>query len=54
MSGIAIVMLVLFIVVIWGGLAVSTVHLVKHPDATSGQLGESPAATDEVLIGHED
>lgn len=28
----AIIMMVLFLLVIWGGLALSIVHYVKHPD----------------------
>lgn len=32
MSGIAILMMILFLVVIWGGLALSIIHLNKHPD----------------------
>ena len=32
MSTIAIVMMVLFLVVIWGGMGLSITHFVKHPD----------------------
>lgn len=53
MSGIAVMMMVLFMVVIWGGLAASIIALRKHPDENSGLLGDSEYATDEVLIGHE-
>lgn len=49
MSGIAIVMMALFIVVIWGGLTVSVIHLLKHPDETSGHMGRDPELTDEAL-----
>ena len=53
MSGIAIMMMILFMVVIWGGLAASILALRKHPDDSSGVLGDSHLATDDVLIGHE-
>lgn len=52
MSGPAIMMLVLFIVVIWGGLIASIIHLNRHPDESSGALGEAPDSTDEALYGH--
>ena len=50
MSGTAVMMMVLFMVVIWGGLAASIIALRRNPD---GLLGESEYATDEVLISHE-
>lgn len=53
MSGTAIVMMLLFIVVIWGGLALTVIHLQRHPDETSGLLGDSKHATDDVLIAQE-
>lgn len=53
MSGIAIMMMVLFMVVIWGGLIVSTVHLIKSPDDSSGDLGRSENATNARLAGLE-
>ena len=49
MSGTAVMMMVLFMLVIWGGLATSTYSLMKHPDETSGKLGDTPEATDEKL-----
>lgn len=49
MSGIAVVMLTLFIVVIWGGLATAVVHLLRHPDETAGELGDSPDLTSDEL-----
>ncbi|WP_448852193.1 methionine/alanine import NSS transporter subunit MetS [Corynebacterium sp. 335C] len=49
MSGIAIVMMALFIVVIWGGLVLSVIHLFRHPDESSGRMGLDPELTDEVL-----
>ena len=54
MSGIAIMMMILFIVVIWGGLLVSVLALRRHPDDVAGVLGDSSKATDDVLIRHED
>ncbi|MBN9644811.1 methionine/alanine import NSS transporter subunit MetS [Corynebacterium mendelii] len=54
MSGIAIMMMVLFIVIIWGGLLVSILALRRHPDEISGVLGQSEDATDDVLISHQD
>lgn len=36
----AIIMMVLFLLVIWGGLALSIVHFLRHPD----DIGEQPAA----------
>ncbi|MBV7293196.1 methionine/alanine import NSS transporter subunit MetS [Corynebacterium sp. TAE3-ERU16] len=53
MSGIAIMMMILFMVVIWGGLLVSIFALRKHPDDSSGILGDSHLATDDVLIEQE-
>ncbi|QMV85668.1 methionine/alanine import NSS transporter subunit MetS [Corynebacterium hindlerae] len=53
MSGSAIMMMVLFIVIIWGGLAASIAALRRAPDDQVGVLGPSEHATDEVLIGHE-
>lgn len=53
MSGIAIMMMVLFMVVIWGGLVASALHLRNHPDDTSGALGVSDEARDEYLAAQE-
>lgn len=53
MSTAAILMMILFMVVIWGGLAASIIHLQKHPDETSGNLGGASEATDDVLIAQE-
>lgn len=38
MSTAAIVMTSLAILLVWGGLAVSAVHLLRHPDDSSGDL----------------
>ncbi|MDO4685826.1 MAG: methionine/alanine import NSS transporter subunit MetS [Corynebacterium sp.] len=54
MSGIAIMMMVLFMVVVWGGLLVSILALRRNPDEMSGVLGDSKYATDDVLISHEE
>lgn len=54
MSGIAIVMMVLFMLVIWGGLAVALVNLLKHPDESAGDLGEGDNVTDAVLSAQEE
>lgn len=35
MSATAIIMMVLFLLVIWGGLAISIVNFVRHPDDIS-------------------
>lgn len=53
MSGIAVMMMVLFMVVIWGGLAASIATLHRHPDEQSGLLGSNDYATDDALIAHE-
>lgn len=53
MSGIAIMMMVLFMVVIWGGLIASALHLRANPDAVSGDLGTADDATDELLTAQE-
>lgn len=38
MSVSAIIMMILAMLLVWGGLAVSVIHLMKHPDETSGDL----------------
>ncbi len=53
MSGIAIMMMVLFMVVIWGGFIASALHLRSHPDDTSGVLGTADHARDERLAEQE-
>ncbi|WJZ02209.1 methionine/alanine import NSS transporter subunit MetS [Corynebacterium freiburgense] len=54
MTGVAIMMMVLFMVIIWGGLLVSILALRRNPDEMSGVLGNSEYATDDVLISHEE
>lgn len=53
MSTTAIIMLVLFVIIIWGGLIVSAIALRKSPDERTGIFGSSPYATDTILIGQE-
>lgn len=45
----AILLLILFIVVIWGGLVLSTVWLLRTNDDVTGELGDAPGADDETL-----
>lgn len=52
MSAAAIAMLVLFIVVIWGGLVLSALSLRGKVDEESGDLGSLPGTTDADLIIH--
>ena len=54
MTGIAVLIMLLAIVIIWGGLAVSLVSLSKHPDEVSGELGDHPELTSEVLGAQEE
>ncbi|MBV7295722.1 methionine/alanine import NSS transporter subunit MetS [Corynebacterium sp. TAE3-ERU12] len=53
MTGIAIVMMSLFILIIWGGLALSIIHLIRHPDESSGELGADPSLSNEALASIE-
>lgn len=54
MSTSAIVMLVLFIVIIWGGMILSMLGLRGKIDEEEGDLGTLPGTTDAELIvrGH--
>ena len=38
MSSTALLMMTLAIALVWGGLVLAIVHLVRHPDETSGHL----------------
>lgn len=49
----AIIMMVLFMIIIWGGLIISTLALRREPDESVGLFGTSPYATDEVLVEQE-
>ncbi|GAB2505588.1 hypothetical protein CATRI_04280 [Corynebacterium atrinae] len=53
MSGIAVMMMVMFMIVIWGGLIVSALQLRRNPDEKSGELGMSMWASDDVLAEQE-
>lgn len=50
MSITAIIMMVLFIVVIWGGLVLSSIMLAKTTDETSGELGTAPGTSNDALV----
>lgn len=52
MSTTAIVMMVLFMVFLWGGLVIAAVNLRNHSDEESGDLGTAPGTDDETLILH--
>ena len=39
MDSIAIVFMVIAMVIVWGGMAASLVHLLRHPDHLSGDEG---------------
>ena len=45
--------MVLFMVIIWGGLVFATIALRREPDEKVGLFGTSPYATDSVLIEQE-
>lgn len=53
MSTIAIVMMVVFIIVIWGGLALALTHLIRNGDATSGDLGADADYSNDQLYAVE-
>ena len=45
----AILLFILFVVVIWGGLVVSSIWLARTDDDTTGDLGSAPGTDDEAL-----
>lgn len=45
MDPIAIIMMIIAIGTVWGGLAVSLLHLTKNPDHLSGDEGIDPGPT---------
>ncbi|MCQ9341526.1 methionine/alanine import NSS transporter subunit MetS [Corynebacterium phoceense] len=45
----AIILMILFIVVIWGGLLLSIVWLNRTKDEETGELGTAPGTDDETL-----
>lgn len=49
MSATAIVLMVLFILIIWGGLVASVVMLNSTNDDISGELGDAPGTDDRAL-----
>lgn len=49
MTTTAIILMVLFIVVIWGGLIASVVMLNRTNDDISGELGDAPGTDDHTL-----
>jgi hypothetical protein len=52
MSTTAIVMMVLFMVFLWGGLIVAVINLRNHSDEESGELGTAPGTDDATLVVH--
>ncbi|WP_293771535.1 methionine/alanine import NSS transporter subunit MetS [uncultured Corynebacterium sp.] len=50
MNASAILLMILFIVVIWGGLVLSTAWLYSSDDAVTGELGDAPGTDDESLM----
>lgn len=46
MSSIAMGMLILALVLVWGGMVLSIFHLMRNPDETSGELGDEPILND--------
>lgn len=49
MTATALIMMVLFILVIWGGLVASVMRLTSTTDEESGELGTAPGTEDEAL-----
>ncbi|MDO5032624.1 methionine/alanine import NSS transporter subunit MetS [Corynebacterium sp.] len=45
----AILFLILFVVVIWGGLIVASAMLARTDDDVTGELGSAPGTDDETL-----
>ena len=50
MTGPAILLMALFIIVIWGGLVAAILMLAKTDDATTGELGSAPGTDNEPLL----
>ncbi len=50
MTATAILLMVVFIVVIWGGLVVSITLLTKTDDESAGELGTAPGTDNESLL----
>ncbi len=51
MTATAIIMMVLFILVIWGGLVASVMMLSGTKDEEVGELGTAPGTDDATLAG---
>ncbi|KAB1504012.1 methionine/alanine import NSS transporter subunit MetS [Corynebacterium sp. 320] len=52
MEASALILMILFIIVIWGGLAVSVTLLTRTDDDTCGDLGDYPGTDDDSLMKH--
>ena len=52
MQATAIILMVLFILVIWGGLVGSAAMLSRSDDNESGELGTAPGTDDASLLAH--
>lgn len=50
MTGPAILLMALFILVIWGGLVAAVLMLAKTDDNTTGELGSAPGTDNESLL----
>ena len=50
MTPIAITMMILFIVVIWGGMVASMIPLANNPDERSGELAKESGTSNGDLI----
>lgn len=46
MSGAAIAMMIVAILIIWGGLGFALLNLYKHPETDTGDSDEAPAHSD--------
>ncbi|APT93109.1 amino acid transporter [Corynebacterium phocae] len=46
----SLILMVLFILIIWGGLVGSSVMLARSTDETTGELGTAPGTDDESLM----
>ena len=50
MTGPAILLMVLFILVIWGGLIAAILMLAKTDDNSTGELGDAPGTDNDSLL----
>ncbi|WP_408925387.1 methionine/alanine import NSS transporter subunit MetS [Corynebacterium sp. YSMAA1_1_F7] len=50
MTGPAILLMALFIIVIWGGLVSAILMLAKTDDDSTGELGTAPGTDNESLL----